>query len=421
MKVIPPNFGHVEEGIFRCGAPEPRHYGFLASLGLRTCILLTDTHDGMFVHWLQETGVMIFCPLSSEAQTRSSVRDGPHVYSTVSTSENMSFPQPLRSSGGGGVREGATTSGSAAATNAGGGGSSNGALHHHNSRDDGLEEFASPNGGAGDGLNPSGGSGGRLGPVEGSYLLKEGEEGADGGEGGVDGSGNYNSDGALNTTNHNHTSSSNNNNLNLNAAATTSGGSGGGVGVSANRGGWGSQRTTTRSSTGAAIAGTSNAVRFLQENVVERQVSTKFSPVLVQEPMHFPDGVRNNGGGGGGGNAGGGGGLYQFVSAPSYEGRLHGLMTLSEAVVVSILHILLDPQYYPLLITCSKGRYRSGIVCGCLRKLQGWNLVSILEEYRRFAGNKSRADNEEFIELFDEELVNLELPDGRRPTILYNV
>ncbi|KPI87311.1 hypothetical protein ABL78_3594 [Leptomonas seymouri] len=376
MKVIPPNFGYVEEGIFRCGAPEPRHYGFLASLGLRTCILLTDTHDSTLVHWLQESGVMIFCPLSSEAQTRGSFRGGPLTTGSVSAPENLSFPQQR-----GGGREG-VVSGNAQLPGTGGNASS---VNNSNSRDDGREDANSPNSGYGDGLNPTAGSG-RLGPGDSLYANKEGADGADGGEGGAEGIGNQVGDGAY-CNNHN--------------AATNSGG----TGLGASRGGWRNQTNH-----GVTASGTSNAARFLRENVVERQISTRFSPVVVQEPMYFPGGARN-----------GGGGPYQFVTAPSYEGRLHGLMTLSEAVVVSILHILLDPQYYPLLITCSKGRYRSGIVCGCLRKLQGWNLVSILEEYRRFAGNKSRADNEEFIELFDEELVNLELPDGRRPTLLYNM
>jgi hypothetical protein len=372
MKVIPPNFGYVEEGIFRCGAPEPRHYGFLASLGLRTCILLTDTHDGAFVHWLQETGVLIFYPLSNETQARGGfVRGGggPQVYSTMGVGDNMSFAQGTRSGGGG--REGATAGGAQSINN-------NNAM----SRDDGREDPPLPNSGFGDNFGPS------------NSIYHTLNDGADVGDtGGYDGSGHYmGEDGMSNAA---AAAATTNNSINLNN-------------INGNGGGWvGSARGT--------FNGTSNAVRFLQENVAGRQMSTKFSPVLVQEPVYFP-----GGGGGRGDNANGGGPPYLFASAPSYEGRLHGLMTLSEAVVVGILHIMLDPRYYPLLITCSKGRYRSGIVCGCLRKLQGWNLVSILEEYRRFAGNKSRADNEEFIELFDEELVNLELPDGRRPTILYN-
>ena len=47
----------------------------------------------------------------------------------------------------------------------------------------------------------------------------------------------------------------------------------------------------------------------------------------------------------------------------------------------------------------------AGTMIGCLRKLQGWNLTSTLEEYRRHAGPKIRVLNEQFIELFDTDLV----------------
>ncbi|KAL0491875.1 protein-tyrosine phosphatase [Acrasis kona] len=56
---------------------------------------------------------------------------------------------------------------------------------------------------------------------------------------------------------------------------------------------------------------------------------------------------------------------------------------------------------------CNLGRHRTGTVVGCLRKLQRWNLTSILEEYRRYAGTKVRIQNEQFIELFDTDLVRV--------------
>jgi tyrosine-protein phosphatase OCA1 len=42
-----------------------------------------------------------------------------------------------------------------------------------------------------------------------------------------------------------------------------------------------------------------------------------------------------------------------------------------------------------------------------MRKLQRWNLTSIFEEYRRYAGPKVRLLNEQFIELFDTDLVGI--------------
>ncbi|KAG5476921.1 hypothetical protein LSCM1_05254 [Leishmania martiniquensis] len=339
MKVIPPNFGYVEEGIFRCGAPEPRHYGFLSSLGLRTCILLTDIHDDAFVNWLQESGVTIFCPLVSESQTSGACRGVAPAYTPLT---------PVADTAGGKAR-GAPSTGPANVSG------SKGAEALEAARESTTASFS-----CADCNRP--------------YLDSS-------------------------------------RNVNISQVEGDGWQDGNGEGMEQDRGVSTGGRTWPSTSAGTAASGTSNAVRFLQENVGERQTNSKCSPVHIPAPLFFPDsGPRCSSSTGGG---------FEAV-VPSYEGKLHGLMTLSEAVVVSILHILLDPQYYPLLITCSKGRYRSGIVCGCLRKLQRWNLVSILEEYRRFAGNKSRADNEEFIELFDEDLVSLELSDGRRPTILYN-
>ncbi|KOS14285.1 tyrosine phosphatase family protein [Malassezia pachydermatis] len=78
---------------------------------------------------------------------------------------------------------------------------------------------------------------------------------------------------------------------------------------------------------------------------------------------------------------------------------------ITEEIVLQALHLLVQPATYPCLVMCNLGRHRTGTVIGCLRKLQHWNLSAILEEYRRYAGPKVRMMNEQFIELFDEELV----------------
>jgi tyrosine-protein phosphatase OCA1 len=81
--------------------------------------------------------------------------------------------------------------------------------------------------------------------------------------------------------------------------------------------------------------------------------------------------------------------------------------TLSEEIVLAALELILDRRNYPIMVMCNLGRHRTGTVIGCLRKLENWNLTSILEEYRRYAGSKVRVVNEQFIELFDTELVNI--------------
>ena len=83
--------------------------------------------------------------------------------------------------------------------------------------------------------------------------------------------------------------------------------------------------------------------------------------------------------------------------------------SLSEHAVAEVLSVLLSdstdllPQ--PVLLTCSSGRYRTGVLVGCLRKVQKWSVSSILEEYRRFAEGRARVENEEFVENFDASLV----------------
>jgi len=86
---------------------------------------------------------------------------------------------------------------------------------------------------------------------------------------------------------------------------------------------------------------------------------------------------------------------------------------ISEETVISALKIILDPANYPLHIMCGLGRHRTGTVVGCLRKLQKWNLTSIFEEYRRYAGSKVSLINEQFIELFDTDLVGI--PENHPP------
>ncbi|KAI9340013.1 protein-tyrosine phosphatase [Zopfochytrium polystomum] len=78
---------------------------------------------------------------------------------------------------------------------------------------------------------------------------------------------------------------------------------------------------------------------------------------------------------------------------------------ISEEVVLEALELILNPKNYPVIVMCNLGRHRTGTVIGCLRKLQRWNLTSIFEEYRRYAGPKVRVLNEQFIELFDTDLI----------------
>ncbi|ORX66376.1 putative tyrosine phosphatase family protein [Linderina pennispora] len=80
---------------------------------------------------------------------------------------------------------------------------------------------------------------------------------------------------------------------------------------------------------------------------------------------------------------------------------------ITEDTILEAFNLILDKANHPMAIMCNIGRHRTGTVVGCLRKLQRWNLASIFEEYRRFAGPKVRMLNEQFIELFDTDLVRI--------------
>ena len=82
------------------------------------------------------------------------------------------------------------------------------------------------------------------------------------------------------------------------------------------------------------------------------------------------------------------------------EGNKEPFVNIPEQQVSSALSTVCDTRFHPILIHCNKGKHRTGAVCGCLRKVQGWSLVSIIDEYNRFAGDKGRAMDQQFVELF---------------------
>ncbi|KAI5809684.1 tyrosine phosphatase family-domain-containing protein [Peziza echinospora] len=73
--------------------------------------------------------------------------------------------------------------------------------------------------------------------------------------------------------------------------------------------------------------------------------------------------------------------------------------------VAAALEVVLDRRNHPVLIHCNKGKHRTGCVIGCLRKIQKWGLTLIFDEYRRHSHPKSRALDQQFIELFDPTVV----------------
>ncbi|PMD44017.1 hypothetical protein L207DRAFT_525387 [Hyaloscypha variabilis F] len=63
---------------------------------------------------------------------------------------------------------------------------------------------------------------------------------------------------------------------------------------------------------------------------------------------------------------------------------------IPEVIMRSIMTVALDDSNYPILIHCNHGKHRTGCAVAVLRHVTGWNLDSVLEEYRAYAEPKVR-------------------------------
>ena len=88
---------------------------------------------------------------------------------------------------------------------------------------------------------------------------------------------------------------------------------------------------------------------------------------------------------------------------------------MSEEVVLRAMQEMVNSTKYPLMVIDIFGKHRTGVLMACVRKLRRWSLASIFEEYRRYASGKRRLQNEQFIELFDVDLVHI---PGNAPAFL---
>ncbi|KAG1703157.1 hypothetical protein DVH05_008069 [Phytophthora capsici] len=81
---------------------------------------------------------------------------------------------------------------------------------------------------------------------------------------------------------------------------------------------------------------------------------------------------------------------------------------ISEGMAKEAIECILDQRRHPILVMCKTGVHFAGTMIGCLRRLQNWSLTSTIDKYRNIAGSvKTRFENEQFIELFDVDLVTL--------------
>ena len=80
---------------------------------------------------------------------------------------------------------------------------------------------------------------------------------------------------------------------------------------------------------------------------------------------------------------------------------------ISHELIKEAMHFVLDSAYHPLLVVSASGTHQVGALVGCLRRLQQWSLASTLDEYRCYASPSPRLGVEQFIELWDNDLLTL--------------
>lgn len=80
---------------------------------------------------------------------------------------------------------------------------------------------------------------------------------------------------------------------------------------------------------------------------------------------------------------------------------------ISHELITEAMRYVFDRSYHPLLVMSSSGTHMVGALVGCLRRVQGWTLSSTLDEYRRYSAPSPRITTEQFIELWDCDLLTL--------------
>lgn len=70
---------------------------------------------------------------------------------------------------------------------------------------------------------------------------------------------------------------------------------------------------------------------------------------------------------------------------------------IPSATLRSILELVLNQENHPLLLHCNHGKHRTGCVVAAVRKLSGWRLDTVVDEYRMYAEPKVRDCDIEYI------------------------
>lgn len=98
-------------------------------------------------------------------------------------------------------------------------------------------------------------------------------------------------------------------------------------------------------------------------------------------------------------------GYQEFISVNGIKHEVFDMAGTKKAdiplqTMQSIIAIISNRKNYPLLIHCNQGKHRTGCVVGVLRKIQDWDIASIIREYKKFAEPKVRETDVEYITKF---------------------
>jgi tyrosine-protein phosphatase SIW14 len=101
-------------------------------------------------------------------------------------------------------------------------------------------------------------------------------------------------------------------------------------------------------------------------------------------------------------------GMLEFYNSTGIKLLSHGLggnkwpfKEIDYNDLISTMRDVLNEANRPLLIHCNKGKHRTGSVVGCLRKIRGWALSAIFNEYLLYASPKTRFEDQQMIEIFE--------------------
>lgn len=70
---------------------------------------------------------------------------------------------------------------------------------------------------------------------------------------------------------------------------------------------------------------------------------------------------------------------------------------ISQAMMASIMELVLNPANHPVLLHCNHGRHRTGCATAVIRHLSGWDLPAIITEYEGYASPKVRECDIQYI------------------------